>query len=100
MFQPWSKKDSGQKIRKRKNEKIRSMTSTVELFHMTAIGKLRNIHVIFELISNFRTRDDTPERRVKSKKEKKDKKSKKKKAKRSHDSDSDSSGDRRRKMVS
>jgi len=47
-----------------------------------------------------RTRDDTPERRVKSKKEKKDKKSKKKKAKRSHDSDSDSSGDRRRKMVS
>ena len=47
MFQPWSKKDSGQKIRKRKNEKIRSMTSTVELFHMIAIGKFRNIHAIF-----------------------------------------------------
>ena len=47
MFQPWSKKDSGQKIRKRKNEKIRSMTSTVELFHMIAIGKLRNIHPMF-----------------------------------------------------
>ena len=54
----------------------------------------------FLWIPQFRTRDDTPERRVKSKKEKKDKKSKKKKAKRSHDSDSDSSGDRRRKMVS
>ena len=54
----------------------------------------------FLRIPQFRTRDDTPERRVKSKKEKKDKKSKKKKAKRSHDSDSDSSGDRRRKMVS
>ena len=48
MFQPLpQKKDSGQKIRKRKNEKIRSMTSTVELFHMIAIGKLRNIHAIF-----------------------------------------------------
>ena len=47
MFQPWSKKDSGQKIRKRKNEKIRSMTSTVELFHMIAIGKLWNIHPFF-----------------------------------------------------
>ena len=66
---------------------------------MIAIGKLRNIRD-FLWISQFRTRDDTPERRVKSKKEKKDKKSKKKKAKRSHDSDSDSSGDRRRKMVS
>ena len=53
MFQPWSKKDSGQKIRKRKNEKIRSMTSTVELFHMIAIGKFRNIHVIFPKYLNL-----------------------------------------------
>ena len=74
------------------------MTSIVELFHMIAIGKLCSSYVLW--IPQFRTRDDTPERRVKSKKEKKDKKSKKKKSKRSHDSDSDSSGDRRRKMVS